>query len=170
MKVNFILISKKEQIEKVAQIADETWHEHYNDILDADQIDYMVEKFQSIKAIVGQMVNEDYSYILLHTDGEDIGYVAIREEKMNKELFLSKIYILKKYRGKGFATQTFQYLEDFCKGKGYTKIWLTVNKYNLNSIKTYEKKGFKKIRTQVVEIGEGYVMDDYVMEKDLVKE
>lgn len=163
--VVFVSVQEKVQIEKVAQIADETWHEHYDDILEPNQIDYMIEKFQSTKAIVGQMINENYRYILLHVDGTNVGYAAIHEEVRTKKLFLSKLYILECFRGKGYASQTIQYLEKLCKDRDYGTIWLTVNKKNVNSISTYEKKGFIKTRTQVTDIGEGYVMDDYIMEK-----
>jgi RimJ/RimL family protein N-acetyltransferase len=44
---------------------------------------------------------------------------------------------------------------------------LTVNKYNTNSIKAYEKMGFEKIDSVVMDIGNGYVMDDYVMKKEV---
>jgi RimJ/RimL family protein N-acetyltransferase len=47
------------------------------------------------------------------------------------------------------------------------KIALTVNKNNVNSIKAYEKMGFKNVGSVVQDIGSGYVMDDYKMEKTL---
>jgi ribosomal protein S18 acetylase RimI-like enzyme len=56
-------------------------------------------------------------------------------------------------------------LEDLCRRDGLPKIWLTVNRNNSNSIKTYESLGFVKSRTQIADIGEGFVMDDYIMEK-----
>jgi RimJ/RimL family protein N-acetyltransferase len=56
---------------------------------------------------------------------------------------------------------------NLCKEKGYHKIWLTVNRFNENTIKVYEKKGFIKTRTQVADIGNGFVMDDYIMEKTI---
>jgi ribosomal protein S18 acetylase RimI-like enzyme len=49
-------------------------------------------------------------------------------------------------------------------------IWLTVNRYNDATIAVYEKKGFRTVRTQVADIGNGFVMDDYIMEKEIVLE
>ena len=42
-------------------------------------------------------------------------------------------------------------------------IFLNVNKYN-NAIHFYMKQGFTKVKDEVIDIGNGYVMDDYVME------
>jgi ribosomal protein S18 acetylase RimI-like enzyme len=58
----------------------------------------------------------------------------------------------------------FEQLKEISRQRNLTSIWLTVNRYNENTIAVYKKKGFETIRTQVADIGEGYVMDDYVME------
>jgi RimJ/RimL family protein N-acetyltransferase len=56
-------------------------------------------------------------------------------------------------------------MEQLCTDKNLMKIWLTVNRFNDTSIKIYESLGFLKTGTQVADIGSGFVMDDYIMEK-----
>ncbi|MFY9279653.1 MAG: GNAT family N-acetyltransferase, partial [Caldicoprobacterales bacterium] len=73
----------------------------------------------------------------------------------------------KDFRGQGIGKQCLSYMEDICRTHGLNRIWLTVNKYNDNSIKAYERFGFKKIEELVQDIGNGFVMDDYKMEKRL---
>lgn len=165
MDLSFMPVISKEQISHLAGIANQVWHEHFISILSMDQIDYMVDKFQSVPAITDQIENQSYQYFLLDINGVCIGYTGIKPD--GDKLFLSKLYLLKEYRGKGYASQAFEFLEGLCLGMGWNTIWLTVNRFNDNTIKVYEKKGFETIRTQVADIGNGFVMDDYIMEKRL---
>ncbi len=153
-------------IEQIATAAAEIWREHYVTLISREQIDYMVERFQSKAAITVQIEKEGYCYYLLLDQGVMAGYISIKiEEKDIPSLFLSKFYIRKECRGKGFGKETMDFLEAACKENKLQKIWLTVNRNNSNSINIYEKLGFKKIRTQVNDIGNGFVMDDFVMER-----
>lgn len=162
--LSFVLVASAEQIEAVAALATEIWHEHFATILTLEQINYMVEKFQSVLAMTDQIKNLGYQYYSIMLNGIIIGYCGIKEEEEAKSLFLSKLYIHKKYRGHGYASLAFSFLLERCKEKGYHKIWLTVNRFNENVIRIYEKKRFVKVRTQVADIGAGFVMDDYIME------
>ena len=82
-------------------------------------------------------------------------------------MFLSKLYLQKAHRGKGYASRAVEFLEGICKQESLSAIWLTVNRYNYDTIEVYKKKGFTVIREQVADIGGGYVMDDYIMEYTL---
>lgn len=165
LKVRIEPVNTTEQIRDVAYLADIIWHEHYSSILSMDQIDYMIDKFQSERAIAEQIDKNGYHYFLLKNLGGLVGYFAyqIKEDK----LFLSKFYIDKKYRGRGYARGALDYMENICRENGLKTIWLTVNKYNKSSIKVYESIGFVTKKAQVSDIGLGYVMDDYVMEKTI---
>lgn len=156
-----------EQVKEMTALADQIWHQHFSSILSMDQIDYMVEKFQSVKAVADQLANQNYQYFMLKLAGTLIGFTGIVEQPEEKKLFLSKLYLEKSFRGKGYASRAFEFLEKICREKGYTMIWLTVNRFNSDTIAVYEKKGFVKARTQVSDIGNGYVMDDYIMEKEI---
>jgi ribosomal protein S18 acetylase RimI-like enzyme len=80
-------------------------------------------------------------------------------------LFLSKIYIRSSERGKGYGRKAIQFLEKSAQEKGLRKITLTVNKNNIDTIKAYEKFDFRNIGPVVQDIGNGFIMDDYGMEK-----
>lgn len=149
-------------IENIAILANEIWHEYFPFILSEDQINFMVDKFQSIHAMKVQIDKDGYMYYRLLEDGKLIGYFAIRED--DRSLFLSKLYLHKSSRGKGYGTRVFEYLKNYCLERSINKIWLTVNRYNESTINAYMKRGFVKTDTRVQDIGNGYVMDDYVME------
>lgn len=163
MNIEFTPVKTQKQIGMLADMADRVWHEHFISILDAGQIDYMVEMFQSAKAIKGQL-EQGYTYFFIMADGEYAGYIGIHEEKEDKKLFLSKLYIMKEHRKKGYASRAFEFLKGLCKEKGLASIYLTVNRFNKDTIEVYKAKGFQMIREQVTDIGNDFVMDDYVME------
>ncbi|MBR5156369.1 MAG: GNAT family N-acetyltransferase [Clostridia bacterium] len=165
--IKIVPVNKPELIEKTANLAKKIWFEHYISIISEGQIEYMVNKFQSKKAIKNQIDNENYQYFILEYDGESAGYFAMCVK--DKAIFLSKLYIDKAYRRKGLATAAISFMSRIAKRDSLDKIWLTVNKNNNGSIKAYEKLGFKTEKTQVADIGEGYVMDDYIMEKIIEK-
>ena len=149
---------EENEINELAELASEIWHEYWPCILTAEQIDYMVEKFQSKKAIKEQIKNENYVYYFIKVDNEIAGYVGVSDKK--DYLFLSKLYIRKEFRHQGLGRLAFNEIKNL----GFKKIRLTVNKYNKNTINAYLKYGFKTIDSVVSDIGCGFVMDDYIME------
>ena len=83
-------------------------------------------------------------------------------------MFISKIYVRADMRRKGIASAMLEKLRK--DEKGVDKWYITVNRYNSGSIAVYEKRGFKTVKEQVTDIGSGFVMDDFVMEKRFTEE
>lgn len=149
-------------ITTLANLASEIWHEYWVEILTPEQIDYMVENFQSENAISNQIENENYIYFFINVNGDNAGYIGL--SKKQDHLFLSKLYIKKEFRHKGLGTKAFEFIKNFAKENNYKNIILTVNKYNTNTINAYKKWNFHEIDSVVTDIGNGFVMDDYIME------
>lgn len=148
----------------IDQLADIIWREHYIPIIGVDQVEYMLDKFQSVSAIKDQ-IKEGYEYYILNYENNSIGYISIKNEGVT--LFLSKIYILSNYRGKKLGKNTLEFIEDIAYSYNLKSITLTVNKYNADSINAYEKLGFVKDSSIMIDIGNGFMMDDYKMIKQL---
>ena len=154
-------VDNDHQIQEVAELAEIIWHEHFTPIIGTVQVEYMVDKFQSVPALKKQLAN-GYEYYQLFDRGEFCGYCGIHPDK--GRLFLSELYIRKECRGRHLATKAFHFLKDLCSKRGLSAIWLTCNKHNDDSLAVYSHLGFKTIDTQVADIGNGFVMDDYIME------
>ncbi len=159
-------ISKEREYLLVSGLAHEIWREHYSGIVSADQIEYMLEKFQSASAIKSAVSGEGYEYYLIRKTLVPIGYVGIKPYYPQGKLFLSKFYILKEFRGQGYARDVIAELAEIAKDMRLHAIWLTVSKKNASSIAAYEQLGFQKTGDVCNEIGNGFVMDDYVFEKE----
>jgi diamine N-acetyltransferase len=163
-KIDFLSVKTKEQIAEVEALASNIWHEHYISIIGIAQVEYMLKKFQSAEAI-GKQLKEGYFYYLVKANKKYTGYMGF--EINEEELFLSKIYIKSENRGKGYGKASFDFIKAMAKKRNCKKIVLTVNKNNLNSIKAYKKMGFINKAPIVQDIGGGFVMDDYIMEKNI---
>lgn len=149
-------------LQAIETFASGIWHEHYTPIIGKEQVVYMLHKFQSLAAMQ-QQITEGYRYYSLFLNHERVGYLAAQPRE--EHLFLSKIYFSKNQRGKGLGRKAIAYLVQKAKELQLPAIQLTVNKYNEATIATYEKMGFINLREAVFDIGQGYIMDDYVMEK-----
>lgn len=159
----FIDVCNAAIIDTLAKTAREIWYEYFPGIISVEQVDYMVEKFQSPLAIRTQIFENGYRYFLVLDDETIIGYFGIKAE--SDRLFLSKLYLKKDHRGKGHFSGMLTFIETMARDNGLTGMYLTVNKHNENSIAVYRKKGFTVQKEQTADIGNGFVMDDLVMEK-----
>lgn len=160
---DWVKIETDEQIKELCALAKEIWNEYSICFTTQEQIDYMLEKFQSEDVVKSQINFQNYRYYFMEEDGENFGYFAVQKQKGN--LFLSKIYIRKDFRGKGYARKAFiNAIVPLAKELELPKISLTVNKYNFSSILAYEKLGFVRVDSVEADIGNGYVMDDYIYE------
>lgn len=150
--------------EKIAQLAASIWTEHYTSILGADQVTYMLEALQS-KAAIYRSIQEGQSYWLVFFEQQAVGYVSYR--LLEDQLFLSKLYLKRSVRGRGLGKQLLQRIIEVAETNKKHSITLTVNKQNKATIAAYTKMGFEIIRQEIADIGEGFVMDDFVMELSL---
>ena len=133
---------RPDELENLERVASKVWHQSYDVLLGPEQVDYMLDMFQNQKAFREQ-INSGYIYRGMYANGELVGYTGSVVEEVGR-VFLSKLYILEEYRN----------------------VYLTVNKKNPVR-KMYEYMGFKIVKSVVTDIGEGYVMDDYVMQWDI---
>lgn len=156
--------TNKEDAILLNKLAREIWEEHYTAIIGAEQVEYMLTNLQSTEKIYQDIVN-GMNYFLINFDGKTVGYTGFQLE--NDYLFLSKLYVKSTARQHGIGKKVFQQIQDIARENDLLKIQLTVNKYNDKSIAAYKKMGFVTVKEQVVDIGGGYIMDDFVMEYSL---
>ncbi|WMI65306.1 GNAT family N-acetyltransferase [Aestuariibaculum sp. YM273] len=162
--INIQLASTNQEFKVIESLADVIWREHYIPMVGKPQIDYMLKKFQSAEAMEQQVV-DGMQYFTVFDNEIPVGYIGIKTEP--DTLFLSKIYVLKSYRGKGIAKKAMQFIEEKAKSYSLKTIRLTVNINNEIAIKAYEKLGFINAGPIVADIGNGFIMDDYLMKKQI---
>lgn len=158
----FIPATTQKQFKDISVLADVIWREHYTPIIGNDQVDYMVKNYQSADAMHSQYM-DGYQYFMVYYNNQLVGYLSFK--KQEDSLFLSKIYVSKDYRGQKIGKAAMLFVQEKAISMHCKSITLGVNRFNENSIAAYEKMGFKNVGEMITDIGNGFVMDDYKMEK-----
>lgn len=154
-----LFISDKESIASMSELASAIVKDYYDPIIGSEQNDYMIKMFQSAASIEEQLSHGYRYFFMVNDDGTHIGFMAFY--KRDDELYLSKLYLERSQRGKGYAKDMLCFLVDQAKAVGARSITLNVNKNNPTTV-IYEKLGFKRLRDEKNDIGNGFYMDDYV--------
>jgi diamine N-acetyltransferase len=158
-------VSSSAQVALVEALAREIWYEHYVPLIGREQVDYMVVKFQSAAAIVGQ-IEAGFEYFLVRYEHAPVGYFAIQAQTQEGGVFISKFYLHGSCRGRGTGRRCMEFIEQLASGRGLVLLWLTVNKAN-PSVKAYQRLGFRIAAEIEIDIGSGFAMNDFRMEKQL---
>lgn len=147
------------EIEKIADLAKIIWQKHYPPIIGQPQVDYMLKTMYDPESLLIQINEKGQQFYLIQNKDESIGFVSVTMEGNNCWM-LNKFYVLDKEAGKGIGTAILEELKKLIQPK---KIRLTVNRNNFKSINFYFKNGFKIDSAAQFDIGEGYIMDDFIM-------
>lgn len=154
--MEFNVITTKEELKTIENMAKVCWTVTYKDILSFSQIDYMIKKFLVVDSTYSAMETDGYVFVVLKDNNTNIGFMSYK--LYENELFLSKLYILPEHQKKGYGRRAILHLL-----KNNLPIKLTVNKYNRNAYNAYSHMGFNVLEAVKTDIGNGYFMDDYIM-------
>ena len=161
-------VISSEDIATVAKLADKIWNTHYPPIIGQEQVDYMLSNFQSEFAIHEQIA-DNFKYFIVKSSNQHAGYFAIAPDIDTNSLQISKLYVNLEYQRLGLGRFIILFIEEYCLTQGIHNLWLTVNRHNTDAVDFYEKNGFNKTDCLVLDIGNGFVMDDYKMTKIISK-
>ena len=156
-------VANSHGVAAVAALAKEIWNQHFTSIIGRQQVDYMLEKFQSVEAIQSQLAS-GYEYYVAVIDHEPVGYIGLIPDESAGKMMLSKIYVKVSFRGTGLGSALLDFTRKRALYSSATSIWLTVNRDNLQTVEWYKRKGFAVIDEVKKDIGSGFYMDDYIME------
>ncbi|MFN0015655.1 MAG: GNAT family N-acetyltransferase [Saprospiraceae bacterium] len=147
-------------IPAIRTLAHAIWWAHYPGIIPPEQIGYMLDLMYSEEAISRQITEEGIAFWLVRTNGEPLGFVAVSKQAPGS-YFINKFYLQSTEHGKGLGTSVFHaLLEQY---PDLIELRLTVNRQNYKSINFYFKVGFRIEQCLDMPIGQGYVMNDFVM-------
>jgi ribosomal protein S18 acetylase RimI-like enzyme len=161
-----ISIATKNQLEIVNQLAHDIWFIAYNNIISDEQIKYMLNRMYSIKSLEQQLDNKQV-FLLVQEDDIFIGYASYEiNSDLNHKTKIHKLYVLPQYQGKGIGNLLIDEISKTAKLNNQSALFLNVNKNN-KAVHFYQKVGFATLFSTVIDIGNSYVMDDFVMEKTI---
>lgn len=150
-------------IEAMSRMATEIVREHYDPIVGKAQNDYMLARFQTPSAIREQLAR-GHRYFFVREEGRQLGFLAFYLKK--DVLYLSKFYLYQAERGKGYSRGMRDFVVRAARSAGLGAVELNVNVLN-DAVFAYEKLGFRAVRKEKTDIGNGFYMDDFVFRFEL---
>ena len=155
--------ASESDVSVIAILAEKIWRKHYITIISQDQIDYMLDKIYSAGSLLQQM-KDGHQFFLVFFSDVPVGYLSI-SSKDDKNYFLHKFYIEVDEHSKGIGTRFLNYIIGTLPAA--ETIELTVNRQNFKAINFYFKNGFIIREVADFDIGNGYVMNDFIMVKKI---
>lgn len=157
--------------ETLARLAEAIWRTHYIRIIGSAQIDYMLAERYTPEKLRQYLNAGDRWLILLRTDSPTgsraVGYCSYALTENPGEMKLEQLYLLPELHGKDLGRLMLRHVEEQARARGCSTLVLQTNKRNDIAIAFYRKSGFTVREEAVFDIGNGFVMDDYVMKKML---
>jgi ribosomal protein S18 acetylase RimI-like enzyme len=149
----------------VERLAREIWPETYGEILSQEQLDYMLDLIYNNALLRDQMLNQQHTFLMVELNGEPVAFAVFSavEPGVCK---LHKIYVHQKTQGQGIGKQLIDHIVGILQPLKFQTLRLNVNRQNKARF-FYEKLGFVVTKEEDIDIGNGYFMVDYVMEKPL---
>ncbi|MCU0868127.1 MAG: GNAT family N-acetyltransferase [Burkholderiales bacterium] len=154
-------------IHRLARLAREIWLEHYAPILSIEQIDYMLTQRYDPEVIRDQLGKPGIWWDAMILNGTPIGFAASETGEDPGRMKLDKLYVKTSMQGRGLGHRLLTHVENRARALGLHTLWLQVNRHNTTGIAFYERAGFRTEAEAKFDIGGGFVMDDFLMEKPL---
>lgn len=147
-------------------IALRTWPLAYGSILSLGQITYMLERMYNEDVLTSQL-RSGHEFLLAEERGTAIGLAGAETEHSGTGLTrLHKLYVVPASHGHGVGGALLKAVEGLALRAGSIAVELNVNKYN-PARAFYARHGYLQVGEEVIDIGGGYVMDDFVLRKAL---
>lgn len=157
---------KEEDIESIQNIAYQTWPYAYSSLISQDQIDYMLKKMYNRGELLSQL-QQGYTFLVAEEDDIDLGFAVFSIIDSTNHIYkLHKLYVLPEVHGKGLGKLLINEVVNLVRKVGGVSLELNVNREN-NAVKFYKAAGFTVKETVDLDIGNGFLMNDYVMHKRL---
>jgi len=152
----------------IERIARQTWPHTFGSILSVEQLNYMLNWMYSQQAIAEQVEQKDHVFLIAFNDaGEAVGYVSFEVNYVPAITKIHKLYLLPQTQGQGIGRLLIDEVARRTLAAGNTALSLNVNRQN-RAVQFYERLGFSVVGCEDIDIGNGFLMQDYVMQKPLV--
>lgn len=154
-----------DDINSIGFLAHQIWPATYGHILAKEQLDYMLQKMYSPASLKKQM-QQEHVFLIAELDEEPVGFASFSPTPDAGTFKLHKIYVRTDIQGKGLGKALINAVAEEIREKNAHCLRLNVNRHNMAK-DFYERLGFVVVKEEDIDIGNGYFMNDYVMEKTL---
>ena len=162
-----IVPAAKDDLAAIAELASTVWRACYPGIITHAQIDYMLPRMYGPDTLRAEL-RQGVCFERLFVGVEFVGFASYGPAEKVGVFKLHKLYVHPAWHGRGLGSGLVAHCEREVRKLGARRLILTVNKRNVKAIASYRRNGFCVADSVVTDIGGGFVMDDYVMAKELV--
>jgi GNAT superfamily N-acetyltransferase len=152
-------------VEELARLASEIWHNHYPAIISLDQIDYMLAQRYAPDLIRAQLNDPEHGWWVAEENGNLTAFAHVT--LMPDHGKLDKLYVHPDHQHQGLGAALLKEASNWARHSGRNRLVLQVNRHNALALNAYRKYGFSITESRVCDIGGGYVMDDHFLELKL---
>ncbi|MGR3812013.1 GNAT family N-acetyltransferase [Jiulongibacter sp. NS-SX5] len=161
-----IIRAEKEDLSIIQELAYKIWPPTFKDILSDAQMEYMLEMMYSLESLE-QQVKDGVVFLLCKVNSKIVGFAGYElNYKNSPKLKLHKLYFLPETQGKGLGKMMINRLAEIGEESEQLVIALNVNRFN-KAYDFYLKTGFQKVGSEDIDIGNGYLMEDFILEKKI---
>lgn len=147
----------------VTELAELIWPQTYSEYISEAQLRYMLNLMYNQEELLSQY-HKGYTFFIASVQGKDVGFAcASLLEEQNHIYKLHKLYVLPSTQGMGIGKLLIDKVVDLVAAEGGKFLQLNVNRKN-KATNFYLKMGFIIKETVDINIGDGFFMNDYVME------
>jgi ribosomal protein S18 acetylase RimI-like enzyme len=162
-----IIRAAEADLPAISKLAGVIWRACYPGIITRAQIDFMLARMYALETMRGEIQSQGIRYERLLVGNEFAGFASYGPTKQPAVFKLHKIYLHPDWQGRGLGSLLLQHCEREIRKSGARRLILSVNKRNAKAIAAYQQNGFVIAESVVTDIGGGFVMDDYIMAKEL---
>lgn len=161
----------EQDLYKIRELVQKIWPVTFSEILSEEQIAYMLQMMYSQESLIEQLANHS-EFTIVRADDTEAGFAAydVTYGTCPKTAKLHKIYLLPEFQGMGLGKALMERVVTNAIENGCEILCLNVNRFNKKAIEIYQKLNFTIVKQEDIDIGNGYLMEDYVMEKKLIND
>jgi GNAT superfamily N-acetyltransferase len=154
-------------VEALCNLASDIWRQHYPPIIGTAQTEYMLAQRYAPSVVRSELAAAVICWDVLRERGQMVAFASSFPGEAATELKLDKLYVRQDRQRRGYGGMLIAHTCARAKRLGYERVVLAVNRHNANAIAAYLKHGFRTREAAIKEIGSGFLMDDYIMERDV---
>jgi GNAT superfamily N-acetyltransferase len=155
-----------DELPLIQKLAHQIWPPTFGEILSKEQIEYMLEMMYSHDSLQQQW-KDGVLFLIAEENHHPVGFAGIQKNYQNTaKTKIHKLYLLPETQGKGYGRELINQITQMALQDGDSSLTLNVNRFN-EAYDFYLKTGFQKVGEENIDIGQGFLMEDFIMEKPL---
>ncbi|WP_158055282.1 GNAT family N-acetyltransferase [Halorussus halophilus] len=161
-----VRVATTKDVSGIQNVARESWHATYDDILGADSVEQVVDGWYAREGLEQSIEREDGQFLVAEQDGMIVGFAQGVLGEEDDAAHLPRIYVQSDHWGEGVGTELLGGVETWAEECGAGRLRLVVLAYNEVGNGFYEKHGYRVVAEREEEL-EGESVVEYVREAEL---